>query len=522
MKKSGLLISLLALVMVLTACVPATSQNGKDPGSSQNSQGNADPVRDTINLSVASPLITTDGQGTNNLETKYVLMQMYEGLYYYNEAKGEIEPRVAESYTTNEDGTIYTFKLRDDVYFHNGDKVTAGDVAFSFNRALTMPNISSFASKIKEAKAIGDMTVEVHLEQAYAPFMINMCNIFILSEREVTEQGEVFGTQISTAGCGPYMMTELDSDTAWKLEAFPKYYRGEASIKYINYTPISDAAAKAMAFEAGELDWMISDTTNFQVYAQDNSYNTEAMLANHCTWLAINPDANEALANDNVRKAIAYAIDRDALNNAGFDGLAGIAEYLENPDYNIGAPRSAVKYSYDPEKAKSLLEEAGYADGVDIGTLIYASSGYWTKLAPVIQENLKAVGITCKLETGETAALLVQARAQEFDIYISGASSYGDFDNIRRRFYSSLEGAYFVKYKGDKFDWQKMDQLIDESCAATSNEERLELSAELNDMLMETATYIPLIIKAQPYVWNAELNVVNQPNYYCVYDWSWN
>ncbi|HOS19009.1 MAG TPA: hypothetical protein PK438_06955, partial [Clostridia bacterium] len=88
--------------------------------------------------------------------------------------------------------------------------------------------------------------------------------------------------------------------------------------------------------------------------------------------------------------------------------------------------------------------------------------------------------------------------------------------------YSTLEGSYFVKYKGDKFDWQRMDQLMDESCAATDPAARLALTEELNDMLMETATYIPLNHKVQPYVWNADLNVVNQPNYYCVYDWSWN
>lgn len=485
------------------------------------SASEASSSRDTVNLCVGTGLITTDGQGTNNLEAKYVLVQMYEGLYYYNEAKGKLEPRVAKSYTISKDGKIYTFKLRDDVYFHNGDKVTAKDVAFSFNRALKMPNISSFASKIDYAKAIDNTTVEVHMETPYAPFMVNLCNIFILSEREVTEQGKAFGTKISTAGCGPYKMIKLDSSSSWTLEAFDKYYRGKAPIKYINYKVIPDPASQQIAFESGELDWLISDITMFKAYQKNPQYKTEAVLANHCTWLAINPDGNPALANDNVRKAIAYAIDKETCNLAAFDGLAGIADYLEMPEYNIGAPYSKVKYNYNPEKSKVLLAEAGYAKGVDVGTLLYASSSYFPKLAPVIQDNLAAVGITCRLQSGDSASLLVQARAQNFDLYISGASSYGDYDNIRRRFYTSLQGSYFVKFKGDKFNWQKMDALMDESCATMDINKRLALDAELNDMLMETATYIPILHKVQPYVWNANLNVVNQPNYYIVYDWSW-
>jgi ABC-type transport system substrate-binding protein len=477
--------------------------------------------RDSVNLSVGTELITTDGQGTNNLEAKYVLSQMYEGLYYFNEAKGKLEPRLATGYTLSGDGKVYTFTLRDDAYFHNGDKVTAQDVAFSFNRALTMPNISSFASMIDFAKAVGNNKVEVHMQTPYAPFMINLCNIFILSEREVTAQGKEFGTKLSTAGTGPYKMTKLDSSSTWTLEAFDKYYRGEAPIKYINYRVIPDAASQQMAFESGELDWFISDSTMFQVYEKNSKYKTEAMMANHCTWLAINPDANAALANPKVRQAIAYAIDKEANNIAAFDGLAGLADYLEHPDYNIGAPHAKVKYNYDPAKAKALLVEAGYPNGVDIGTFIYATATYYPKMAPVIQDNLAAVGITCKLQSGNSASLLVQARAQDFDIYLSGASSYGDYDNIRRRFYTSLVGAYFVKFKSDKFDWQTMDTLMDDSCAALDNDVRLALTNKLNDMLMETATYIPILHKAQPYVWNSKLNVINQPNYYIVYDWSW-
>ena len=138
----------------------------------------------------------------------------------------------------------YTFKLRDDVYFHNGDKMNVSDVAFSIMRA-TDPNmaISQYGTNIVSATAIDGTTVEVQLACAYPPFITNCCQLFILSEREVTEQGDKFGVEISTAGTGPYKLTYLDNDAKISLEAFDKYYKGEASIKYVNFYPITDSAA---------------------------------------------------------------------------------------------------------------------------------------------------------------------------------------------------------------------------------------------------------------------------------------
>lgn len=533
MKKSIMVIALLmALLLVITGCVteggPEQEQNAAaDPAKVQSEESSSTggdqgstPGRSEINLATNAAMTTTDGHASNNLQDKYVFMQMYEGLYYFNEAEGKLEPRVAESYVLSEDGKKYTFTLRKDAYFHNGDPVKASDVAFSFLRAMESAGVSSFASNIVDAKAVDDNTVEIYLETSYAPFMVNMCNIFVMSEKEVTSQGEAFGTAMHLAGCGPYYMTSYSHDTKWVLEAFPQYYRGEANIKKINYTPIADASAGLIALEAGELDWYTVGTTDYAVLSANDKFKSELMAANHTIFLAVNYEANDVLANDLVRQAIGYAIDKDAMNFAAFDGLATEAKYLENPDYNIGAPVSDVMYDYNPEKAKALLAEAGYPNGCNIGSIMGFTGNFYEKCVQVLQANLADVGITADIEWAEQASSLARGRVQDYDIYVSGASSYGDYDNIRRRFYSSMEGAYFVKYKGDKFDWQKLDELMDASCAATDINERLKISAELNDMLMETATYFPLIHRVQPYVWSADLNVVNQPNYYCVYEWS--
>ena len=85
-----------------------------------------------------------------------------------------------------------------------------------------------------------------------------------------------------------------------------------------------------------------------------------------------------------------------------------------------------------------------------------------------------------------------------------------------------MEGATYVKWVGDKFNWQWMDEMIDKSAATMDADERLAIDAELNDYIMDAAIYIPLFYKALPYVWNKDLNVVNQPDFYNIYDWSWN
>lgn len=528
---------LLVIVMMLAmvGCAPTTGSSEPKQESSasapaapaapaESGKAEAEPaeVRDTVNLSVTSALLSVDPHPRRDLQDMLTHGQVYEPLFYLNEKTLEFEPRIAESYSVSDDGLTYTFNLRKGVKFHNGDELKASDVVFSLLRVKESAAWSAYSSNIADVIAVDDYTVDIKVNTVDATFMVCQAQLMIISEREATEQGEAFGTQVALAGTGPYFFTAVDADVAWSLEAFPDYYRGEAPIKYINFRPISDASAGLIAFEAGELDYYNAPVANWAELSSNEAYKTEVVAGNHISYMAINHLSSEALGNDLVRQAIAYCIDKESMNLAAFDGLAEEADYMENPAYNVGSPRSEIVYNYDLEKAKTLMEEAGYADGFDLGTIMVIPGGYYEKMAQVLQANLLAIGITAEIEPLQSNTITERGTKQDFDMMVYGYPSIGDYSNIAFKTHSQYVGSYFVKFEGDKFDYKRIDSLLDEGKACLDAEKRLEINAQANDAIMETATLLPGLHKALPYVWNADLNVVNMPNTYHVYDWSWN
>lgn len=505
----------LAVVMTMLLLVGCGDKNGGEVP--------ATATRDSVNLSVTQALTTADPHATTYVSDRIILWQVYQGLMHYNEETGTAEYDLATNYEISEDGMTYTFKLRDDVYFHNGDKMTADDVVFSYTRVLNPAMaMSMYSANIVGAEAIDETTVAIHLACPYAPFINNACMIFIVSEREVNELGNSFGTVVSTAGTGPYKFIGLDSDTKIELEAFDKYFNGAAAIKYVNFYPVSDTAAGLISFESGDFDYYNCGVMDAMRIESEGNFNVEILAANHIAFLAINPNSSvEALHDQNVRQAIAYAINKDELNEACFEGQGMVADYLENPDWNIGAPKGDVVYSYNPEKAKELLAASGYTDGVDIGKILCFKGNHFETAATLIQSQLKAVGINAELEWNEQATTLARGKAFEYDLFCTGGNCSGDYDNLRKRFYSSMSTKY-VDFSTTEYGTEYLDTMIDKSASCSDPDERLAINKELNDYFMTTATYLPLYHKAVPYVWSKNLNVVNHPINPIIYEWSWN
>lgn len=481
-------------------------------------------VRDTVNLSITTALTSADAHGVRNLQDMLVRVQMYEPLYFYNASDATISPWLATSYDVSADGLTYTFHLRENVKFQNGETMKASDVVFSLLRAKEAPPWSSYTAAIEAIREVDDKTVEITIKKPNAPFMVNLAQLLIVSEKEVTEQGDKFGTIENKAGTGPYYLSFLDADVNWTLTAHPDYWRGEARIKTINYKPIADTSTGLIAFESGELDWFIAPIANWDSLVSNDKYKTEMIAANHISYVVINFEANEYLQNDDVRKAIAYAIDKEAMNIVSFEGYAEEAKYMENPAYNIAAPDSGLYYSYNPEKAKEHLKASGYPEGINVGTIRVSPGNYYEKCAQVMQSNLQDVGIVAEVELIEQASALDRLRAGDFAMSIAGYTSSGDVDSLRLRFHSGSASSLYVRLfnGGDHFPWEQMDTLFDQGAAELDVAKRKALYTQANELLMDTACLLPVFHKVQGYVWNAELNAVNGPNDYFVYDWSWN
>jgi len=442
--------------------------------------------------------------------------QIYESFFYLdNHAKPY--PRLAESYDVSEDGLTYTFHLRKGAKFHNGDEVKASDAVFSIKRAMGMANMSAYVAAVEDVKALDDYTVQITLNQVYVPFLINITQVRIISERVVTEAGDKFGLEFFECGTGPYKIVSYNPDTEIVFEAFNDYYLGEAAIKKIKYSVIGDTSTQLIAFQKGDLDFLAIPTANWAEIEGSGKYTTYLNPSTSVCYIGLNNYIETSpLYNKKVRKAVQYAIDRDAINAAAYDGLGTPAYFMCNPEYMYAAPDDAFVYTYDPEKAKALLAEAGYPNGIDLGTLLCPNTAFFPKVAQVLQSLLKDVGMEIKIETMEGASASARARTGEFDIYTNRNNFVMDYDSFSRNCHSRSLAAQVIKYNS-----KELDDLFDAGAAELDPDKRKEIYKETENWIKEEAAHVPVFYINTPYAWDKNLDAKVDLNYYYVYQWKW-
>lgn len=485
----------------------------------------------TLVMRLGQSLSSLDWENSTHTYDMYVWHQMFEGLYGMDEANNGYYEELADGITISEDGTVYTVPLREGVTFQNGDPLTAQDVKFSYERAMKNSRFNYLTSPIKEINVINEKTVEFVLKAPNSAIAHTFFSVKISSEKEVTAQGAEYGTKPHKAGTGAYYVTEYDVASGVKLEGYEGYWRGAPAIKKLAFRVIADEAAAVIAYENGDVDYLAEvSLADWDAVSKKEGGQSTMLKGNDITWAGINylsPTANGALMNDKVRQAICYAIDKDAINKSVYDGLGTpTSEYMPH-DYVPTQPSTGfTTYEYNPEKAKELLKEAGFENGVNLGNILTygGPDSPKGKASVVIQGNLAAVGITVGVDVREYAAAEADMYGQNYDIVIFGDSNNYDFNNIRQQVHSESVGMYLVRYKDEKspFNWERLEELVDLGVSTPVLEERLEYYTELWSIVMDSATIQPLLHKPVGIVWSGDLEIGKPvPNFYKVRTFSW-
>lgn len=520
----ALLLTIMLSLQLLAGC------SGGGGGAVNDPSGESDGER-TLRLRLEASLTSLDWEQTTHTRDMKVWHQMFEGLYGMDEANNGYYNELAKDVAISEDSLTYTITLQDGVTFQNGDPLKASDVVFSYNRAMQNSRFNYLTSMIDSVAAADDSTVIFDLKYPYSAISHTFFSIKIMSEREVTEQGEQFGTIPHKAGTGAYYVTDYDMASGVTLEAYENYWRGAPEIKKIQYTVITDSAAAVIAYENNELDYFedvpLSDWES--VSAKEDGNNT-MIKGNNIMFLAVNylsPTNNNVLGNKLVREAIFHAINKEDINIGVSDGYGTATNEYMPHEYVPTQPTSGfTTYEYDPELAKELLAEAGYANGVDVGTIItYGSNtSYNAIMAQVIQANLASVGISAQVYVAEYASVEGQIYSQDYDMLVFADSGNYDFNNIRQQVDSESVGMYVVRYKDPEspFDWERMEELVDLGVATTDLNQRLEYYTELWALVMDTATIQPCIHRPVAIAWTADLDIGTPvPTFYKVRTFSW-
>ncbi len=368
----------------------------------------------TIGMQLEPPNLDPTGGAAAAID-EVVYANVFEGLTRYN-ADGSISPALAESWDVSEDGTVYTFKLRDGVTFHDGTAMDAEDVKFSLDRARAEESTNAqkalFAG-IESVEAVDPLTVKVTLSAPNGAFPTNMAwgDAVIVAPESV----ETNATQ--PVGTGPFKFDRWVQGDRVELVENPDYWGEKPALKSATFKFISDPTAAFAAMMAGDIDAFpgYPAPETLAQFEADPRFQLLIGSTEGETILAMN-NKSEKLSDPKVRQAIVHAINRQEIIDGAMFGYGtpiGTHFAPHNPDYVDLTGQSA----YDPEKAKALLAEAG-VETLTLSLKLPPPS-YARRGGEIIAAQLRAVGIETKISNLEWAQWLEQVfRGKDFDMTI--------------------------------------------------------------------------------------------------------
>lgn len=521
--------SLLALSLALTGCggaqeaqkpADATQQPAAEqPAASGPKQLIVGRGGDSVGL---DPIMHTDG------ETFKVTENIFDTLVSYEEENTNVVPGLAESWEIAPDGLTYTFKLRQGVKFHDGTDFNAEAVKFNFDRWMDksnpLHNKEGFeyyndmfggykgdeTHVIKSVDVVDPYTVKFTLNRPLAPFIQNlgMSCFAIASPTALKEKGvEKFNEE--PVGTGPFVFKEWKRNDTITLEKNPNYWKkGYPKLDKLVFKVIPENTARLTALTSGEIDLMDGLNPDDAQTVKDNP-DLQLILrpSMNIGFVGFNVE-KKPLDNPKVREALAYAINKPAIVEAFF---AGLGEPAVNPmPPSLWGWNGNIKdREYNLEKAKQLLAEAGYPNGLKLKFWAmpvprpYMPDG--VKIAEAIQQDFKQIGVETEIVTMEWATYLEKTKAGEQEIFMLGwTGDNGDPDNFLATLLdkNNIGGNNRTRYASEE-----VHQLLMKAQSATTKEEREKLYMQAQEIIFKDVPMVPLAHSTPALA--AKKNVIN-------------
>jgi peptide/nickel transport system substrate-binding protein len=427
-----------------------------------------------------------------NLSSAYVDRQVMASLYdklVDIDQEGEIVPMLAKSYEVSDDGTVYTFELREGIKFHDGTPFNAEAVKFNLDRYQEKDSVrSTEVEPIESVEVVDPMTVRVTLSEPFAPFLAVLADRagIVASPKAIEESGGRISK--NPVGTGPFKFVERVTGDHITVEKNPNYWRdGLPKIDKIIYRGIEDENVQYQNLQSGELDLIDSiPLVEFRDLQESGEYNVSIRpgLGYQGIWLNVTqpPFDNKAL-----RQAVYRLVDREAIVQAALRNVGGTPG--NSPFGEQSWAYSEESDAYPPrsvEEAKALLEEGGEPDGFSF-TLKIDPSPINQQIGQIIQNNLKPAGIEVKLEQLEFGTLLEDSTSGDFEALYLGWSGRIDPD---------LNIYDFTVTNGDFNDSgysnPEVDRLLGEARSTSDRDRRKELYVQVMEILHEDVPYIYL------------------------------
>jgi peptide/nickel transport system substrate-binding protein len=421
-----------------------------------------------------------------------------------------IEPDLAESWSSNPDGTEWAFHIRHGVQCHwNYGEFTAEDAAYSIKRAANKAtsSYSNDFSGIVSADVVDPYTLKITLRNPVAGFLGYVANLNggnVVCKKAAEEMGDGFSKK--PIGTGPFMFGEYQPQQYVRLVANKLYFRGAPMLDEITYRYIPSDASRDLAFQSGELDMIYGkqDQSWVDRTKQMPGVKVLAMEPGELSTLFLNT-AQKPLDDIRVREAIAYGVDRKAI--VAFKGSGTSREAVSVvPSGYLGTEESAPLFPYDPAKAKELLKEAGYPDGVTVKTIHTTLTGMETFIEAV-QAQLKKIGVNLDIELVEHATYHAQIRKDLSPLVHYQAARFPVADVYLTQFYDSASTVGAPKAVTNFSHCNVADDEIRAARVATDPAKQKELWKSAQEKIIKAVCGVPVYEQLQLWAWKDNLDL---------------
>jgi peptide/nickel transport system substrate-binding protein len=429
---------------------------------------------------------------------------VFETLVSLDEA-GNPGPRLAESWKVTDDGMTYTFHLRKGVIFHDGTPFNAETAKFALE---WLRNNARFGKYVGTIEVLDEYTVQLQLNEFYYPLLIDLGyegNGKIISPTAVDPQGDPTGKLVEYVGTGPFKLVDYQKDQEAILVRNEDYWGQKPALEKVIWMTVPDAHTQIVALKAGELDIIgapehHSSVPYVEIPELEGDPNLVVMKHSYGRYQVIRFNCSrEPFTDKRVREAINYGIDRETMVRSLFGDVTEPANLIMAPWFRYGPSNLEEGYSYDPDKARELLAEAGWKDTDNDGILdkdgkplsfellVPAGEANADVVVIFVQSELKKLGIQMDIVTLESSAAWDRKKKGEYDAFVhhSGCIPWSPQGVLQQEHLSTVGG--FKHYSSPE-----LDQLIEKAFTTRDETERQVTYDKIWELLQGESVGVPL------------------------------
>lgn len=498
MKRFMLILLCFAMLLSTVACGGGQTEAEEKTETNTGTEATTPPAdeevtyQETITIGVANDITTLDPQGSNTDANMMAFTLTHETLVEVDPETNEVIPGLATSWKTSPDGCTFTFEIPEGVTFTDGTPCTASDIKYTYERATESSFTKTKVELVTGIEVVDDTHVAITISKPSQDFLMLLAHqsMSILSEKLVTS--DEFGYQIGT---GRFAVDEWIPGDQISFIRYDDFHGEKAPTKHVIFRLIKEEASRLISLQTGEIDVCVDPLSTDLGYIEEDENLELVKVPNYVMlYMAINNE-QPGLDNVHVRKALAYASDKESMIEVGYNGEGFVHDHWINRG-QFGWNEDLDVYEYDLAKAAEELELSGYKPGELNFRLIYNGTAK-ENMALVLQADLAEIGIGLELIKLETAALkgILNDAALDYDLCLYQFTDNLGTDFTLRNQYGSYDDGGVLKKNGSNRANMKdaeYNAMIDAALIEQDPAKREQMYKDIEEYLNERVPIVPV------------------------------